>query len=149
MFIPFAESFPKIEGKGETGRRRRVGVGVTVGSRGFARDYVVRRGHAGSPLFRWSFALPAPKRHAATPTRFPSGGGMRFSEDKELHEDKGDQSRWRNCEKLGDQYVVRDRGEAEMDDRHRRQPRGEDDREVLHKLPTVITAPALKHPEFV
>jgi hypothetical protein len=74
---------------------------------------------------------------------------MRFSEDKELHEDKGDQSRWRNCEKLGDQYVVRDRGEAEMDDRHRRQPRGEDDREVLHKLPTVIIAPALKHPEFV
>ena len=75
--------------------------------------------------------------------------GVRFSEDKELHEDKGDQSRWRNCEKLGDQNVVRDRGEAEMDDRHRRQPRGEDDREVLHKLPTVITAPALKHPEFV
>ena len=74
---------------------------------------------------------------------------MRFSEDKELHEDKGDQSRWRNCEKLGDQNVVRDRGEAEMDDRDRRQPTGQDDREVLHELPAVITAPALKYPEFV
>ena len=74
---------------------------------------------------------------------------MRFSEDKELHEDKGDQSRWRNCEKLSDQNVVRDRREAEMDDRDRRQPTGEDDREVLHELPAVITAPALKYPEFV
>jgi hypothetical protein len=74
---------------------------------------------------------------------------MRFSEDKELHEDKGNQSRWWNCEKLSDQNVVRDRGEAEMDDRDRRQPTGEDDREVLHELPPIITSPALKYPEFV
>jgi hypothetical protein len=74
---------------------------------------------------------------------------MRFSEHKELHEDKGDQSRWRNCEKLGQQNIVRDRGEAEMDDRDRRQPTGEDDCKVLHELPAVITSPALKYPEFV
>ena len=74
---------------------------------------------------------------------------MRFSEDKELHEDKRDQSRRRNCEKLGDQNVVRDRRQAEMDDHDRRQPTGQDDREVLHELPDVITPPALKYPEFV
>jgi hypothetical protein len=74
---------------------------------------------------------------------------MRFSEDKKLHQDKGDQSRRRNCEKLGEQNVVRDRGEAEMDDRHRRQPTGEDDRKVLRELPAVITPPALKYPEFI
>jgi hypothetical protein len=94
------------------------------------------------------FAESSPKI-ASEGTRFPSGVGMRFPEDEELHEDKGDQSRWRNCEKLGDQNVVRDRGEAEMDDSDSRQPTGEDDREVLHKLSAVITAPALKHPEFV
>ena len=74
---------------------------------------------------------------------------MRFSKDKELHEDEGNQSRWRNREKLGDQNVVRDRREAEIDDGDRRQPTGEDDREVLHELPAVITPPALKYPEFV
>jgi hypothetical protein len=74
---------------------------------------------------------------------------MRFSEDKELHEDEGNQSCWRNCEKLGDQDVVRDRGEAEADDRDRCQPAGQDDRKVLHELPPVITSPALKYPEFV
>jgi hypothetical protein len=113
--------------------------------------------HAATPIrrtfpLRLSFARRSAtplRRHAGTPIRFPSGGGVRFSEDKELHEDKGDQSRWRNCEKLGDQNVVRDRGEAEIDNRDRRQPRGEDDREVLHKLPSIITAPASKHPEFV
>lgn len=74
---------------------------------------------------------------------------MRFSENKELHEDKRDQSRWRNCKKLGDQNVLGDRREAEMDDHDRRQPTGQDDREVLHQLPAVITPPALKYPEFV
>jgi hypothetical protein len=67
------------------------------------RDYVVRRGHAGSPgldgasPFLRRIATPL-RQHAGTPIRFPSGGGMRFSEDKELHEDEGNQSRWRNCE---------------------------------------------------
>jgi hypothetical protein len=74
---------------------------------------------------------------------------MRFSEDKELHENKRHQSRWRNCEKLGDQNIVRNRGEAEMDDNDRSQPTGQDDRQVLHQLPEVIASPALKDPEFV
>jgi hypothetical protein len=140
--------------RGDHPPRRRVGGwagrrGYHGRQRGFVRDYVVRRGHAGSPgsggaspagaprryadtfplrrsfallrrsarplrqhadtfPLRRSFALylrrsATPLRqHAGTPIRFPSGGGVRFSEDKELHEDKGDQSRWRNCEKLGD-----------------------------------------------
>jgi hypothetical protein len=74
---------------------------------------------------------------------------MRFSEDKELHENKRHQSRWRNCEKLGDQNIVRNRGEAEMDDNDRSQPTGQDNRQVLHQLPDVIASPALKYPEFV
>jgi hypothetical protein len=132
----------------------RVGVGIipqgSVGRRrGIGRDYVVGRGHAGSPGSGGASSVTPLRQNAHPPTRFPSGRGVRFSEDKELHEDKGDQGRWRNCEKLGDQNVVRDRGEAEMDDRDRRQPTGEDDREVLHELPAVITPPALKYPEFV
>ena len=95
-----------------------------------------------------SGTLRLPRRGKAGTLRLPRVG-MRFSEDKELHEDEGNQSRWRNCEKLGDQNVVRDRGEAEMDDRDRRQPTGEDHRKVLHELPPVITSPALKYPEFV
>jgi hypothetical protein len=74
---------------------------------------------------------------------------MRFSEDKELHENKRHQSRRWNCEKLGDQNIVRNRGEAEMDDNDRSQPTGQDDRQVLHQLPEIIASPALKDPEFV
>ena len=74
---------------------------------------------------------------------------MRFSEDKELHENKRHQSRRRNCEKLGDQNIVRNRGEAEMNDYDRSQPTGQDNRQVLHQLPDVIASPALKYPEFV
>jgi hypothetical protein len=74
---------------------------------------------------------------------------MRFSEDKELHENKRHQSRWRNCEKLGDQNIVRNRGEAKMDDNDRSRPTGQHDRQVLHQLPEVIASPALKYPEFV
>ena len=74
---------------------------------------------------------------------------MRFSEDKELHENKRHQSRRRNCEKLGDQNIVRNRREAEMDDSDRSQPTGQHDRHVLHQLPDVIASPALKYPEFV
>ena len=29
------------------------------------------------------------------------------------------------------------------------QPAGNDDREILYKLPDIITSPALKHPHFV
>ena len=36
-----------------------------------------------------------------------------------------------------------------MDDDDRRQPTGQDDREVLHELADVIAPPALKNPEFV
>ena len=61
-------------------------------------------------------------------------GEMRFSEDKELHENKRHQSRWRNCEKLGDQNIVRDRGKAELDDSDCRQPTEQDRREVLYEL---------------
>jgi hypothetical protein len=74
---------------------------------------------------------------------------MRFSEDKELHENKRHQSRGRNCAKLGDQNIVRNRGEAEMDDNDRSQPTGQDNRQILHQLPEVIASPALKYPEFV
>jgi hypothetical protein len=76
-------------------------------------------------------------------------GGVRFSEDKELHENKGNQSRWRNCEKLGDQNVVRNRGKAKLDNKYGRQPTGQDHCEVLHQLPEIIVPPALKYPEFV
>jgi hypothetical protein len=74
---------------------------------------------------------------------------MRFPEDKELHENKRHQSRGRNCEKLGDQNIVRNRGEAEMDDNDRSQPTGQDDCQILHQLPEVINSPALEDPEFV
>jgi hypothetical protein len=74
---------------------------------------------------------------------------MRFSEDKELHQNKRHQSRGRNCEKLGDQNIVRNRGEAEMDDNDRSQPAGQDDGQVLHQLPEVVNSPALEYPEFV
>jgi len=36
-----------------------------------------------------------------------------------------------------------------MDDDDRRQPTGQDDREVLHELADVIAPLALKYPEFV
>jgi hypothetical protein len=74
---------------------------------------------------------------------------MGFSEDKKLHEDKRDQSRRRNGEKLGNQNVARDRGEAEMDDYDRRHPTAQDDCEVLHQLTAIITPSALKYPEFI
>jgi hypothetical protein len=85
----------------------RVGVGIipqgSVGRRrGIGRDYVVGRGHAGSPGSGGASSVTPLRQNAHPPTRFPSGRGVRFSEDKELHEDKGDQGRWRNCEKLGD-----------------------------------------------
>ncbi len=74
---------------------------------------------------------------------------MRFSEDKELHQNKRHQSRRRNCEELGDQNIVCDRGQAELDGSDRRQPTGQDHGEILHELADVITPPAPKYPEFV
>jgi hypothetical protein len=74
---------------------------------------------------------------------------MRFPEDKELHEHKRDQGSWRNCEELGDQDVVSDRGQTELDSSDRRQPTRQDDRKILHQLADVIIPPAPKDPEFV
>jgi hypothetical protein len=44
---------------------------------------------------------------------------------------------------------VSDGGQAELDGSDRRQPTGDNHREVLHKLPKIITSPALKYPEFI
>ena len=74
---------------------------------------------------------------------------MRFSEHEKLHQKKGDQRGRGNGEDLGDQNIVRDRGQGELDGSDRCQPTGDHHREVLHQLAKVIASPALKDPEFV
>jgi len=74
---------------------------------------------------------------------------MRHSENKELHQDKSHESRWRNSEELGDQDIVCNRREAGLDGRDGSQPTGEDHRKILHKLPEIIIPPASKYPELV
>jgi hypothetical protein len=74
---------------------------------------------------------------------------MRHSKNKELHQDKSHESCRRNSEELGDQDIVCDRGEADLDGRDGSQPTGEDHRKILHKLPEVIVPPASKYPELV
>jgi hypothetical protein len=66
-----------------------------------------------------------------------------------MHQDEPHQSCGRNCEEFGDQNIMRDCGKAELDGKDRRQPTGQDDCEVLHKLANIITPPASKYPEFV
>jgi hypothetical protein len=74
---------------------------------------------------------------------------MRVSENKEPHQDKSHESCWRNRGELGDQDIVCDRGEADLDGRDGSQPTGQNHRKILHKLPEVIIPPASKYPELV
>jgi hypothetical protein len=74
---------------------------------------------------------------------------MWHSENKELHQDKSHESRWRNSEELGNQDIVCERGQANLDGGDGRQPSGEDHLKILRNLPEVIVPPASKYPELV
>jgi hypothetical protein len=74
---------------------------------------------------------------------------MCHSENKELHQDESHESCRRNSEEFGDQDIVCDQGEADLDGRDGRQPSGEDHLKILRKLPEVIIPPASKYPELV